>query len=197
MRKISNRIRSDQISLEKQRDYFHREMDRLNKDLEYCPFVWSFSTKISESGDITVTFFERDKSSRDTAFYQRVFSLEETITLLEKHHKHSDVYAWPTIEGKFQDFISKTLNTASRSITEEYLETPSEKRSFVQGVLSDFPLTAENESGVDFIQKYRKKFKIAVRYEALLSALHSSGAYDSPYGGSKNSVFDLPSFLRK
>lgn len=188
MRK-SNRVHlNSTASIEKQRESFRKQMKKLDEDLDFCPFSWSFNSEISETGDIKIIFSEYNKASEKKSSYIRSFSFSDVELLLEKNCNPADRFLQPHIEGKMSSYISKLIINIAKRVTEDYISASEEERNSIKGVLSDQS---------EILPVYRKYLDKAIRYKAVLSALQSSIAYDSPYGGGNSSILSIPSYFRK
>lgn len=149
----------------------------------------SWDTKILPTGDVMVTLTERhhDKNSITASEeYTVKIPSDQIIEFIEKNCQHNPFYQ-VNLEGKLDRLCHEYQDTIIRSTAD------TGNTVIVPGIYRPM-LSSAHIAGSD--QTISELAQAIAFYRALLAVFRSSPRYDSPYGGGRESVFNVLEYIR-
>ena len=151
------------------------ELKMIKEDLDSPRYAWSWHHDFLPDRSIRITFTESDLIYHIKKSHSRIFSYDQIISLYDKFFGGLKLFELPIREGSIQNFIDDKIRLI-------HLCNSSVYGADAPGVFSDIK---KGDTEYEFLRtpdlNYSKLFNTLFKYQAILTAIHSAIAYDSPY----------------
>lgn len=196
-------------------------MPKKNSKVEVCPYIWSWDVKVAENGDVLLKLTENYVPSQDVVAEKFLisdkinyfFESSEVLAELKKlegknpfaqiNYEQYLANAADVALGKIRKImIEKTENMRWKDYNPQKLLNVSEIVP-IPGLVNIAKMNEERFNlniyeGVYTAKEVcliKKCLKTIIHSKVMLAVFRSTIAYDGPYGGGKNSIYNFDKML--